>query len=71
MPKMDISNSKYIDENDFTLLINFLKSHHKIILREVEVSKIEAETAPCQVKNHFLERYNLFKGLDFFIKEKL
>jgi len=64
-------NTKDIDKKDFLSLIEFLKSHHEVILREIKISRIEAEAAPLKIKNHFLERHNLFKGLDFFIKEKL
>jgi len=58
--------------NDFSLdspaFMEFLKSHHNIIKREIEISCIEIKSAPIGMKNFFLEKHNLFKGLDLLIE---
>lgn len=65
MPGMNDFNKISLDADSFVL---FLMSHRSVIQREIEISLAEIKSAPIEMKNFFLEKYNLLKALELFIK---
>lgn len=62
---MNDINKISLDADSFVL---FLMAHRFVIQREIEISLAEIKSAPIEMKNFFLEKYNLFKALELFIK---
>lgn len=62
---MNDINKISLDADSFVL---FLMAHRSVIQREIEISLAEIKSAPIEMKNFFLEKYNLFKALELFIK---
>lgn len=65
MSVMNDINKISLDADSFVL---FLMAHCSVIQREIEISLAEIKSAPIEMKNFFLEKYNLFKALELFIK---
>ena len=65
MPAMNDFNEISLNTDSFVL---FLMAHRSVIQREIEISLAEIKSAPIEMKNFFIEKYNLFKALELFIK---
>jgi len=65
MPAMNDFNEISLNTDSLVL---FLMAHRSVIQREIEISLAEIKSAPIEMKNFFLEKYNLFKALELFIK---
>jgi len=63
----DLKEDRHIIE--YYRLKEFLKTHQKVIKREMVIANAESIAAPMEVKNYFLEKYNLLKGLDYLLNE--
>lgn len=65
MPAMNDFNEISLNTDSF---VQFLMAHRSVIQREIEISLAEIKSAPIEMKNFFLEKYNLYKVLELFIE---